>query len=426
MDTLAVVGLQWGDEGKGKITDMLCEKYDVIVRFQGGANAGHTVVVDEEKYALHLIPSGILTPGKVNVIGNGVVLDPAGLVGEIKSLRERGVEIGDNLLISDRAHVVMSYHKALDRAQETRRTDSDKIGTTGRGIGPTYSDKYARTGFRMGDVLDAEFVKGAFADRVVEKNFLLEKHFGAAAVINDEALAELSEAAEFLRPHVADTAAILRRLLGEGKSLLFEGAQGALLDIDYGTYPYVTSSNTTAAGIPSGTGLPPTVVTKVLGVLKAYTTRVGTGPFPTELDDEMGQLLRDRGGEYGTTTGRPRRCGWFDAVVARHSTALNGCTGIALTKLDVLDACETVKLCTSYELDGGKVESLPAGAAAVERCRPVYEEMPGWKVDTSGAREWDDLPRAARDYIERIEELVDCRVRRISVGRERTAAIARD
>ncbi|MHC4713083.1 MAG: adenylosuccinate synthase [Planctomycetota bacterium] len=426
MQTLAVVGLQWGDEGKGKIVDLLSREYDVIVRWQGGANAGHTVVVDGEKYALHLVPSGVLTPGKLNVVANGVVIDPVLLVEEIKDLRGRGVEIGDNLIISDRAHAVMGYHKALDRGQEHKRTDGAKIGTTGRGIGPAYADKFRRGGFRMGDLLDKEFMRKTLGVRISENNFLLREYLGAEEIVEEAALAEVEEAAEFLRPYVADTAQVLRRLLAQGKKILFEGAQGAMLDIDHGTYPFVTSSNTTAAGIPAGTGLAPSAVGEILGVLKAYTTRVGTGPFPTELDDATGELLRERGGEFGATTGRPRRCGWFDAVVARHSVALNGCTSIALTKIDVLDGFEAVRLCTAYELDGERVESIPAGAAAVSRCRPIYEEVPGWKAPTSGARKWEDLPDEARRFIGRVEELTGCRISMVSVGRERLAIIMRD
>lgn len=423
---MAVVGLQWGDEGKGKIVDLLALEHDVIVRCQGGSNAGHTVVVDGEKYALHLVPSGILTPGKINVVANGVVIDPVMLVAEIDELRSRGVEVGANLLVSDRAHVVFGYHKALDVAQESKRSGGDKIGTTGRGIGPAYRDKYARSGFRMGDILDRGFMEKALSGRLEEKNFLLREYFGAEEVSGAELLGEVSAAAERLSAHVTDTAAALRRFAGEGKTILFEGAQGAMLDIDYGTYPYVTSSNTTTAGIPAGTGLPPAAVSRVLGVLKAYTTRVGAGPFPTELSDATGELLREAGGEYGATTGRPRRCGWFDAVVARHSVALNGCTEIALTKLDVLDGFETIEVCTGYELDGARTEAIPAGAAAVDRCMPVYEDVAGWKADTSSVREWDDLPAAAKSYVARIEELAGCRISMVSVGRERGAIIKRD
>ncbi|MCD6406017.1 MAG: adenylosuccinate synthase [Planctomycetes bacterium] len=426
MNTLAVVGLQWGDEGKGKIVDLLSLQHDVIVRCQGGSNAGHTVVVNSEKYALHLVPSGILTPGKINVVANGVVIDPVALVEEIGNLRSRGVEVGENLLISDRAHVVFPYHKLLDRAQDAKRSGSDKIGTTGRGIGPAYADKYSRSGFRIGDLLDRGFIEKALLPRIEEKNFLLREYFGADEISAEETLAEVAKAAEALRPHVTDTAVVLRRFIAQDRKILFEGAQGALLDIDHGTYPYVTSSNTTAAGIPAGTGLPPAAVTNVLGVLKAYTTRVGAGPLPTELEDETGERLRESGAEYGATTGRPRRCGWFDAVVARHSVALNGCTGIALTKIDVLDGFETIKVATAYDLDGQTTRDMPASASAVERCVPLYEEVPGWKEDTSGIREWKDLPARTREYIARIEDLAGCRISMVSVGRERTAIITRE
>jgi len=425
MNTLAVVGLQWGDEGKGKIVDLLSHEYDVIVRCQGGSNAGHTVVVDGEKYALHLVPSGILTPGKTNVIANGLVIDPVELVREIEDLRRRGVEVGDNLLVSDRAHVVFGYHGQLDRAQEAKRSNSVKIGTTGRGIGPAYADKYARSGLRMGDIVNESFLAEALPERITEKDFLLREYFGAEGVSTDRTLAEIRGAAAVLRPYVVDTAAALRAFLAEGRKVLFEGAQGALLDIDYGTYPFVTSSNTTAAGIPTGTGLPPSAVQNVLGVLKAYTTRVGTGPFPTELADSTGELLRQRGAEFGATTGRPRRCGWFDAVAARHGAALNGCTEVAFTKIDVLDEFETIKVCVAYELDGRRIDSLPAGASEVERCVPIYDEVPGWASVTADAREFSDLPEAAQQYVARVEHLVGCRITMVSVGRERTAIIKR-
>jgi len=425
MKTLAVVGLQWGDEGKGKIVDYLSRKHDVIVRCQGGSNAGHTVVIDAEKYALHLVPSGILTPGKMNVIANGVVIDPVMLVKEIEDLRSRGVTVSDNLLISDRAHVVFNYHRALDQAQEAGRSGEQKIGTTGRGIGPAYADKYSRSGFRMGDLLGGDFYQSVLKPRIVEANRLLKEYFAAPEVPVDETIAEVRNAAEALRANVTDTAAALRGFLRAGRKVLFEGAQGALLDIDYGTYPYVTSSNTTSAGIPTGTGLPPQVVGKVLGVLKAYTTRVGTGPFPTELTDATGELLRERGGEYGATTGRPRRCGWFDLVAARQGVAINGCTSIALTKLDVLDGFDRIRICVAYELDGRKVEHMPAGARDLGRVKPVYEEVAGWKGSAAQARHFEDLPKKAQSYVARIEKLVGCPITMVSVGRERTAIITR-
>jgi adenylosuccinate synthase len=425
MKTLVVVGLQWGDEGKGKIVDYLSRKHDVIVRCQGGSNAGHTVVIEGQKYALHLVPSGILTPGKINVIASGVVLDPVMLVKEIEELKARGVEVGDNLLISDRAHVVFDYHKALDKAQEAGRSAGDKIGTTGRGIGPAYSDKYSRSGFRMGDLLADGFIDSALRRRIEDANRLLKVYFNAEEVSVEGTLKQVHEAAATLKPNVTDTAAALRKYLADGRKVLFEGAQGALLDIDYGTYPYVTSSNTTSAGIPTGTGLPPQVVKKVLGVLKAYTTRVGTGPLPTELTDATGEKLREAGGEYGATTGRPRRCGWFDLVAAKQGVDINGCTSIALTKVDVLDGFDTIRICTAYELDGKRIGSMPSSAAALERVKPVYEEMPGWKCSSAGARHFEDLPKEAREYVAHIESLVACPITMVSVGRERTAIITR-
>lgn len=426
MDTLAVVGLQWGDEGKGKIVDYLSRRYDVIVRCQGGSNAGHTVVIDGRKFALHLVPSGILTPGKMNVIANGVVIDPVELVKEIESLRAQGVEISDNLLVSDRAHVVFNYHRALDRAQEGKRSAEVKIGTTGRGIGPAYADKYSRSGFRMGEIIDGPGFEKVLAERLVEKNFLLSEYFGADKISLDVTLDEVRAAARFLKPFVTDTARAVRAFLAEGRKVLFEGAQGALLDIDHGTYPFVTSSNTTSAGIPAGTGLPPSAVTRVLGILKAYTTRVGTGPFPSELTDSTGDSLRAKGGEYGATTGRPRRCGWFDAIAARQGNALNGCTEIALTKLDVLDEFETIRVCVAYELDGRRIDYMPANASELNRCAPVYEDVPGWRTATTEARRFEELPAAAREYVEHIEALVGCRISMVSVGRERTAIITRE
>jgi adenylosuccinate synthase len=426
MDTLAVVGLQWGDEGKGKIVDYLSRSYDVIVRCQGGSNAGHTVVIDGRKFALHLVPSGILTPGKMNVIANGVVIDPVELVKEIEALRAQGVEISDNLLVSDRAHVVFNYHRALDRAQEAKRSAEVRIGTTGRGIGPAYADKCSRSGFRMGEMIDGPGFENALAERLAEKNFLLSEYFGAEKLSLDVTLDEVRAAAGFLRPFVTDTARVLRSFLADGRKVLFEGAQGALLDIDHGTYPFVTSSNTTAAGVPTGTGLPPSAVREVLGTLKAYTTRVGTGPFPSELADAVGDSLRAKGGEYGTTTGRPRRCGWFDAVAARQGNALNGCSRIALTKLDVLDDFETIRVCVAYELDGRKIDYMPASSTELQRCAPVYEDARGWRTATTAARKFAQLPGEARDYVKRIETLVGCRISMVSVGRERTAIILRD
>ena len=426
MNTLAVVGLQWGDEGKGKIVDYLSRNFDVIVRCQGGSNAGHTVVIDGRKFALHLVPSGVLTPGKTNVIANGVVIDPVELVREIQDLRSQGIEVGANLLISDRAHVVFSYHRALDRAQEGKRSADVKIGTTGRGIGPAYADKYTRSGFRMGDIVGPAFPEKALADRLAEKNFLLSGYFGAAEVSLEDMLSEVRNAASFLRPYVTDATQALRNFIAEGRKILFEGAQGALLDIDHGTYPYVTSSNTTAAGIATGTGLPPSAVADVLGVLKAYTTRVGTGPFPSELADATGEELRTKGGEFGATTGRPRRCGWFDALAARHGLALNGCREVVLTKLDVLDGFETIKVCVAYDLDGRSIDRIPAAADQLQRCVPVYRNAPGWAAMTTGARRFAELPEAARSYVARIEGLIGCRISMVSVGRERTAIIMRD
>ncbi len=414
---LTVIGLQWGDEGKGKIVDALTGSFDYVVRYCGGANAGHTVTVGDSKYALHLIPSGILRKGVHNVIGNGVVLDPATLLEEIDGLVGRGVKIGrDNLHISTRAHLVLPYHKLADRLCEGHLAGKAKIGTTARGIGPCYSDKANRsTAVRVGDLYRSDLPE-RIAQIVQIKSATLGALYGAEAIDAQAILADLQAQAQRLEPFVTDTTAMLHRALAEGKRVLFEGAQGSLLDVDHGTYPFVTSSSVTACGVPSGAGVPPKAVGRVVGVLKAYTTRVGAGPFPSEQDNEIGQLIRERGREYGTTTGRPRRCGWFDAVAARYAADLSGVDEIALMLLDVLSTVGELKICTGYRLEGRKLDHYdpdPETLAAVE-CD--YETIPGWDEDVSQCRRYADLPDAAKRYIERIEQLVGCPVGVISVG----------
>ncbi len=398
MPNTLLIGAQWGDEGKGKIVDFLSQDADVVVRYQGGSNAGHTIEIGAERYVLHLVPSGILYPDKTCVIGNGLVIDPTGLVHEIKELEKRGIKTAGRLHVSDRAHAVIPYHKALDAARENRLSAGSKIGTTQRGIGPAYSDKATRSGIRMGDLLDKN-LEVRLTERLTEKNEQLVA-LGAAPLDIQKVLAEVLEAANFLAPYITDTVKLLNEAYKGKKEILFEGAQGTMLDIDFGTYPFVTSSNPTSGGACVGTGLPPRAVERVLGVIKAYTTRVGEGPFPTELLDATGEDLRKRGREFGATTGRPRRCGWFDAVVARYSAMVNGVDFWAITKLDVLDEMETIKICVAYECDGQRYETVPACIATLERCKPIYQEYPGWMTPTSGIKSYDELPVKAKEYVQ--------------------------
>ncbi len=419
MPCLVVVGAQWGDEGKGKVIDLLASRADVIVRFQGGSNAGHTLVIKGQKFIFHLIPSGILHKGKKCVIGNGVVVDPEVLVEELDSLRERGHPVeADQLLLSEAAHLVLPYHKAIDRAREEKKG----IGTTRRGIGPAYEDKVARVGIRVGDLLHEEILRSKL-QRLLETRAPYTRDLLGEEIEVEDLFRDLLRYRERLRPFITNTSLFLAQALKEGKRVLFEGAQGTLLDVDHGTYPYVTSSNTVAGGACCGAGIGPTQIDLVLGVAKAYTTRVGGGPFPTELTDQVGHYLRERGGEYGATTGRPRRCGWFDAVVVRHAIRVNGIGALALTKLDTLTGLDPIRICTSYLLDGEKVEEFPYGAELVAKCRPIYEEMEGWKEEIRGARSLDDLPRAARRYVERLEEILGVPFSIISVGAEREETI---
>jgi adenylosuccinate synthase len=421
MPNTILVGAQWGDEGKGKVIDVLSAQADLVVRYQGGSNAGHTVVTGGKKYVLHLIPSGILHAGKLCLIGNGVVVDPLELLEEIRMLETQGFTLNGRLQVSDRAHLVMSYHRALDKALESKRAEGRKIGTTGRGIGPAYGDKMARCGLRMGDLVQPDF-PDLLAERVQTTNAEL-KALGAATIDPVETLAIYARAAQALKPYVADTVALVHEADRAGRSILLEGAQGTMLDIDYGTYPFVTSSHPTSGGACTGSGLSPRRIDRVVGVIKCYTTRVGEGPFPTELNDATGEGLRQRGGEFGATTGRPRRCGWFDAVVGRYAAAVNGVDFWAMTKLDVLDALPVLRICTAYDCDGTRIETFPGHLGVLSRCRPVYEEMPGWLSETSAITRYEDLPPKARAYVERLVSLIGGRLGVLSVGPARETTL---
>ena len=424
MPALVVAGAQWGDEGKGKLVDYLARQARVVARYQGGPNAGHTVVINNEKFILHLIPSGILHEGKLCVIGNGVVIDPASLIEEMDALIARGVPIGGNLVISGNAHLIMPYHMALEAASEAGM-GAKKIGTTGRGIGPAYVDKMARCGIRVADILNPPFFREKLAANIGKANRLLDALYGAPGFDVDEVFERYSGYAKRLERHVGNAGEAVHRALREGENVLIEGAQGTLLDIDDGTYPFVTSSSASAGGACTGLGIGPSMITRAIGVVKAYTTRVGSGPFPTELDGELGEHLRLRGGEYGATTGRPRRCGWLDIVSLAYSVRVNGFGGFALTKLDILDGLDVIKVCTSYTLDGRPTREFPADGAVLARCRPVYEELPGWKESTSGVRRWEDLPENARKYVRWIEERLGIGADMIATGQRRDELIVR-
>ncbi|CAJ1497076.1 adenylosuccinate synthase [[Mycobacterium] holstebronense] len=424
MPAIVVIGAQWGDEGKGKATDLLGERVQWVVRYQGGNNAGHTVVLPTgENFALHLIPSGVLSPHVTNVIGNGVVVDPGVLLDELAGLERRDVDTS-RLLISADAHLLMPYHVAIDKVTE-RYMGSKKIGTTGRGIGPCYQDKIARIGIRVADVLDHESLAQKIEAALDFKNQVLVKIYNRKALEPQQVLEDLLEQAEGFKHRIADTGLLLGAALDRGENVLLEGSQGTLLDVDHGTYPYVTSSNPTAGGAAVGSGVGPTRITTVLGILKAYTTRVGSGPFPTELFDSYGEYLSKTGGEVGVTTGRQRRCGWFDAVIARYATRVNGITDYFLTKLDVLSSLETVPVCVGYTVDGKRTDELPMTQEEFARAEPVYEELPGWWEDISGARTFEDLPANARDYVSRIEEIAGAQVSCIGVGPGREQTIVR-
>ena len=423
MANVVVVGAQWGDEGKGKIVDWLSERADVIARFQGGHNAGHTLVIDGKVYKLNALPSGVVRGGKLSVIGNGVVLDPWHLVREIAAIRSQGVEISPaSLMIAENTPLILPIHGELDRAREEASSQGTKIGTTGRGIGPAYEDKVGRRSVRVADLADRKTLE-ARVDRALQHHNPLRKGLGIEAIDRDALIVQLLEIAPEILQYAAPVWQVLNERKKKGERILFEGAQGALLDIDFGTYPFVTSSNVIAGQAATGVGMGPTAIDYVLGIVKAYTTRVGEGPFPTELDDADGQRLGERGHEFGTVTGRKRRCGWFDAALVRQTCATSGVTGISLTKLDVLDGFETLKICVGYELDGQKLDYLPIAADAQARCTPIYEEMPGWSESSEGARSWADLPAQAIKYVRRIEELIDCPVALLSTSPEREDTI---
>ncbi|MGD9294154.1 MAG: adenylosuccinate synthase [Roseobacter sp.] len=423
MANVVVVGAQWGDEGKGKIVDWLSERADIIARFQGGHNAGHTLVIDGKIYKLNALPSGVVRGGKLSVIGNGVVLDPWHLVNEIETIRKQGVEISpDTLMIAENTPLILPIHGELDRAREEAASKGTKIGTTGRGIGPAYEDKVGRRSVRVADLADAATLE-ARVDRALQHHDPLRKGLGIDPVDRESLLAQLNEIAPKILIYAAPVWKVLNEQRRAGKRILFEGAQGALLDIDFGTYPFVTSSNVIAGQAATGVGIGPGSIDYVLGIVKAYTTRVGEGPFPAELDDADGQRLGERGHEFGTVTGRKRRCGWFDAVLVRQTCATSGVNGIALTKLDVLDGFDTLKICVGYELDGARVDYLPIAADHQARCKPIYEEMAGWSESTEGARSWADLPANAIKYVRRVEELIECPVALLSTSPEREDTI---
>ena len=418
MSSVVVVGTQWGDEGKGKITDFLSENAEVIARYQGGDNAGHTIQFNGVTYKLHLIPSGIFSPEKISVIGNGVVLNPKSLITELAYLHERNVT-ADNLRISDRAHVILPYHIRLDQLQEEAKGDN-KIGTTNKGIGPCYMDKAARVGIRVADLLDREVFAERLRINLAEKNRLFTKMYDAEPIEFDDIFEEYYEYGQQMKQYVCDTSVILNDALDQGKRVLFEGAQGVMLDIDQGTYPFVTSSNPVAGGVTIGSGVGPSKINKVVGVCKAYTSRVGDGPFPTELFDEIGSRIREVGREYGTTTGRPRRVGWFDSVVMRHSKRVSGITNLSLNSIDVLTGLETVKICVAYRKPNGEeISHYPASLVELGQCEPVYEELPGWNEDITGCRSLEELPENTRNYVRRISELVGVRISTFSVGPDR-------
>jgi adenylosuccinate synthase len=421
MPVIAIIGAQWGDEGKGKVVDLVAEEARMVVRFSGGDNAGHTVVNPYGEFRLHLIPSGIFYPQVVSIIGNGMVVNPRVLIGEMDELNQRGVDTA-RLFISDRAHLIMPYHVLLDGLEEESR-GGKAIGTTRKGIGPAYADKTARLGIRYGDLLDKEALLERLRFVLEYKNVILTKVYGASPLSLDEVYSEYCQYGERLVPHIRETTVMVEEALNRNETVILEGAQGALLDLDFGTYPYTTSSSPLAGGGCIGAGLGPTAITRILGVFKAYSTRVGGGPMPTELKDDTGDSIRERAHEFGTTTGRPRRCGWFDAVAARFSTRINGFTGAAITRLDILGALPRLKICVGYKLDGETIDYFPASVAALERCQPVYEELPGWQSSISDIRDYEELPAQAKQYLTRLEELTSCPINLVSVGPAREQTI---
>ena len=421
MPALILLGAQWGDEGKGKATDLLGDRVDYVVRYQGGNNAGHTVVIGDQKYALHLLPSGVLSKNCVPVIGNGVVIDPAVLLQEIKGLNDRGIDTS-RLVISTNAHLITPYHRTIDKVTE-RFLGKSKIGTTGRGIGPAYADKINRIGIRVQDLFDPSILRQKLESALRDKNQVLIKVFNRKNIEVEEVFHEYMEYAELLRPYITDTALLLNQALDQGKTVLLEGSQGTLLDVDHGTYPFVTSSNPTAGGACSGSGIGPTKIDRVIGILKAYVTRVGSGPFPTELLDEDGEALRRIGGEVGVTTGRNRRCGWFDGPIARYATRVNGLTDFFLTKLDVLTGWEKIPVCVAYEIDGKRVEEVPSNQSDFHHAKPIYEYLDGWKEDISGCNTFAKLPINAQKYVEFLEDISGAPMSAIGVGPGRDQTI---
>ncbi len=422
MGNLVVIGAQWGDEGKGKIVDILACDVDAVVRYQGGSNAGHTVINERGTFVFHLIPSGILYRGTLCVIGNGVVVDPASLIEELDHLQIQGVQIGKNFVVSQRAHLILPYHKAIDKASEQSK-GSRRIGTTGRGIGPSYADKMSRVGIRMGDLLNPKAFRTKLEENVVEINWFLEQLYKLERFDVDKVFRQYMGYADRLKSHIVDTAMLVNKMIDEGKTVLFEGAQGTHLDVDFGTYPYVTSSSSTAGGASTGTGVGPTKIDAVLGVAKAYTTRVGSGPFPTELTDAVGNGLQVRGKEFGSTTGRARRCGWFDGVLVRYATKVNGLTSLAVTKLDVLDGCKELNVCTGYRYQGKLYRDMPADLQTLTDCEPVYKRFKGWSGATTGATTYKHLPVEAKRYLQYLEDLSECPIDMISTGSKRSETI---
>ncbi|OGW16191.1 MAG: adenylosuccinate synthase [Nitrospinae bacterium RIFCSPLOWO2_12_FULL_45_22] len=422
MSVQVVVGAQWGDEGKGKIVDVLSEKADVIARYQGGPNAGHTVVLEQDKFVLHLIPSGILRPAKVCIVGHGVVVDPEALLEEIAALENKNIKVKGNLFASKKAHLIMPYHKIIDQRSEQLR-GNQMIGTTGRGIGPAYTDKVARLGIRLADLLDSNLFKEKLLVNLQEKNFLLKNFYGLPDLSFDTVYAQYMSYGERLKDYITDTDALMKEALGQGRSILIEGAQGTMLDVDHGTYPFVTSSSSSVGGVCTGLGIAPSRIDEVIGVAKAYTTRVGSGPFPTELTNDSGQKLRDRGNEYGATTGRPRRCGWFDAVVVRHAVWVNGIKKLAITKLDVLDQFDKIFICTGYRYKGEMFRDMPCETEVLEKLTPVYKELEGWRQNTAGLTSYEHLPLKAKNYLKRLSDEVEANISLISTGPQRTQTI---
>lgn len=422
MPVTVVIGSQWGDEGKGKIVDLLSEELDIVARYQGGANAGHTICWDDQEFVLHLVPSGIFHDNTTCVIGNGVVIDPAAVMDEIKTIQDLGYDVEGRLLISHNAHLIMPYHKAVEQARERLR-DADAIGTTGRGIGPAYMDKFARTGIRMVDLLDRDTLRAKLTHAIEAKNNLLRSVYGAEELNVDAIVDEYVEFDRLVDPYVTDTTQYLNRALAEGKHVLAEGAQGSLLDVDFGTYPYVTSSHPTVGGCCTGLGVPPTEINRVIGIVKAYSTRVGNGPFPTELNDEAGERLRSVGHEFGATTGRPRRCGWLDLVALRYTAQVNGFTDIAVTKLDVLTGMDELKVATTYRYNGKESARFPSETQTLEKVEPQYETLPGWTADLRQASSFEELPTNAQDYLTFVQDFLGVRISLVSMGPKRTQTI---